>query len=233
MLLTTKEEEQSMQSTISTSGIPKRGLRARNDLHLLRKVWHMGTGLTGLFAYSISGLEAKPMALILFCIALTGFAVEFTRLRSPAINKIAIKLMGPFMRESEANSMSGFPFYALGVAISLFFFEEKLAILGILFLVFSDPISSAVGILFGKDKILGGKKSIQGAAAGFVTCYMLTLFYTLNFAPMTYSLLGFALVAGIIGSISELLSIFIDDNLTVPIISTLGLTVLNLGFQIY
>jgi dolichol kinase len=193
----------------------------------------MGTGLTGLFVYSVSGLEAKSMALILFSIALAGFTVDLVRLRSEAINKITMKLMGPFMRESEKDSMSGFPFYALGVSISLYFFDERIAILGILFLVFSDPISSAVGILYGKDKILGGKKSIQGAAAGFVTCYMLTLFYTLNFVPMTYSLLGFALVAGIIGSVSELLSIFVDDNLTVPIVSTLGLTILNLGFGLY
>ena len=222
-----------MASTAGTSNISTKALRARNDLHLLRKFWHMGTGLTGLFIYSISGLEAQSMAIILFCIAAGGFSFDLARLRNPALNKLAIKFMGPFMRDSEKDSMSGLPFYALGVSISLFFFDEKIAILGILFLIFSDPISSAVGILFGKDKILGGKKSLQGAAAGFVTCYMLALFYTLNFVPMTYSLLGFALVAGIIGSISELLSIFVDDNLTVPIISTIGLTVLNSGFQLY
>lgn len=217
-----------MQSkTVSAS------LRARNDLHLLRKFWHMGTGLTGLFVYYASGLEAKTMALILFTVAATGFLIDFVRLRVPSVNQVAIKMMGPFMRDSEKDSMSGLPFYALGVSISLYFFEERIAILGILFLIFSDPISSAVGILYGKDKILGGKKSLQGAAAGFVTCYMLALFYTMNFVPMTYSLLGFAVMAGIIGSVSELLSIFVDDNLTVPIISTIGLTVLNFGFQLY
>lgn len=222
-----------MQVSEDTSTVQSDGLRSRHDLHLLRKFWHMGTGLIGLFIYSYSGLEAGAMALILFGISLLGFLFEFIRLRNPAINKLAIAMMGPFMRESEKESMSGLPFYALGVSISLYFFDEKIAILGILFLIFSDPISSAIGIMFGKDKILGGKKSIQGAAAGFVTCYMLTLFYTLNFVPLTYSLLGFALAAGIIGSISELLSIFIDDNLTVPIISTIGLTVLNFGFQLY
>ncbi|MFT6069681.1 MAG: dolichol kinase [Bacteriovoracaceae bacterium] len=222
-----------MQLSSDTSTLDSKSLRARHDLHLLRKFWHMGTGLTGLFIYSYSGLEAQSMALILFGISVIGFLFEFIRLRNPAINKLAITMMGPFMRESEKDSLSGLPFYALGVSISLYFFDEKIAILGILFLIFSDPISSAIGILFGKDKILGGKKSIQGAAAGFVTCYMLALFYTLNFVPLTYSLLGFALAAGIIGSISELLSIFVDDNLTVPIISTLGLTVLNFGFGLY
>lgn len=209
------------------------GLRARNDLHLLRKFFHMASGLTGLFIYSISGLDSKSMAIVLFFVAAIGLTFELTRLKFPAINKLALKMMGPVMRESERDAMSGLPFYALGVSVSLYFFDERLAILGILFLIFSDPISSAVGILFGKDKILDGKKSIQGAAAGFVTCYMLALFYTLYFVPLNYSLLGFALAAGIIGSISELLSIFVDDNLTVPIISTLGLTLLNLIFQIY
>jgi len=222
-----------MQSTLSTTEVKGKSLRARNDLHLLRKVWHMGTGLTGLLIYSISGLEAQTMALYLFLIAAIGFSFEALRLNNRAINEIAIKLMGPFMRDSEKDSMSGLPFYALGVSTSLYFFDERLAILGILFLIFSDPISSAVGILYGKDKILGGKKSLQGAAAGFVTCYMLTLFYTLNYVPVTYSLLGFAVLAGLIGSISELLSVFVDDNLTVPIVSTIGLTLINLGFGLY
>jgi diacylglycerol kinase (CTP) len=222
-----------MQVSKDISTLGTKNLRARDDLHLLRKVWHMGSGLTGLFIYSYTGLEAQSMALILFAMAAIGFLCEFIRLKNPAINNLAISVMGPFMRESEKDSLSGLTFYALGASISLFFFDEKIAILGILFLIFSDPISSAVGIVFGKDKILGGEKSIQGAAAGFVTCYMLTLFYTLSFVPLSYSLLGFALAAGIIGSISELLSIFVDDNLTVPIISTIGLTFLNFGFQLY
>jgi diacylglycerol kinase (CTP) len=222
-----------MQVSEVASSVESKGLSRRQDLHLLRKFWHMGSGLIGLFIYSYAGLEAKGMALILLSISLIGFLFELVRLRNPAINKLAIAVMGPFMRESEKDSLSGLPFYALGVSISLYFFDEKIAILGILFLIFSDPISSAIGIMFGKDKILKGKKSIQGAAAGFVTCYILALFYTLNFAPLTYSLLAFALAAGIIGSISELLSIFVDDNLTVPIISTIGLTILNFGFQLY
>ena len=221
------------QASKLMKGITEAPLRARTDLHLLRKFWHMGTGLTGLFIYFISGLKSQEMACCLFVFSAAVFSFDLLRLRLPALNDLAIKFFGPFMRANERDSISGLPFYALGVSISLYFFDERIAILGILFLIFSDPISSAFGILYGKDKIMGGKKSYQGAAAGFVTCYMLALFYALIYAPMTYSLLGFALLAGIIGSLSELLSIFIDDNLTVPIISTIGLTVLNLGFSIF
>ena len=136
------------------------------------------------------------------------------------------------MRESERNGFSGLPYYALGVSLSLLLYEEKIAILSILFLVFSDPISSFFGILLGRDKILPNK-SLQGAIAGFVTCYLTTLFYLRYYDYESLNALSFAIIAGLIGTISELMSVLIDDNLTIPVFSGLGLTILNKLFLIF
>ncbi len=201
-------------------------LKPRNDLHLLRKLWHMATGLTGLGLYSLGEFSQRETALILFSLAILGFAVEFLRLKVSFVNTIVMKLMGPFMRESEANGLTGFPFYALGTSFSLFFFPEKIAILSILFLIFSDPISSFFGILYGRDQILPNK-SLQGTLAGFVTCYFVCMFYLIQNGATGFYTIAFAIVAGVIGSVSELLSIFIDDNLTIPVVSALGLSALN------
>jgi dolichol kinase len=96
-----------------------------------------------------------------------------------------------------------------------------------MFLVFSDPLSSFFGVLYGKDKILPNK-SLQGAVAGFFTCYLITLFYAMNTSTLGTHLLVFSILAGIIGAASELVSAFnIDDNLTIPVLSGLGMTVLN------
>ena len=126
----------------------------RSDLHVIRKLWHMGTGLMGLYIYYKSGLDSRTMSYILFGVAIFGFIIDLSRLKNDTINKFVMMFMGPFMRESEKTSLSGFPFYSLGVALSLFLFPERIAILSNLFLVFSDPISSYFGILYGKDKIL-------------------------------------------------------------------------------
>lgn len=208
-------------------------LRLRNDIHLLRKLWHVGTGIFGLSLYF--SIDADPIntACCVLILAGLGFFLDILRMRFSHLNSVALRFMGPFMRESERKSFSGLPFYALGVALSLFLFPEKIAILSILFLVFSDPISSYIGILFGKDKILPNK-SLQGTLAGFITCYLVTLIYSINISFVDYNLLGFSLLAGIIGSLSELTSVFgIDDNLTIPLLSGLGLTVINLIFNIF
>ena len=204
----------------------------RSDLHVVRKLWHMGTGLIGLYLYKVSGLDARSMSFLLFGIAAFGFIIDLTRLKYPAINKIVMVVMGPFMRESERTSFSGFPFYALGVSLSLFLFPEKLAILSILFLVFSDPISSYFGILYGKDKILPNK-SLQGTVAGYLCCYLVTLIYGMIFAEPTIQLLLFAIFGGLIGAVSELLSELVDDNLTIPVVSGAGLTFLNLFIPLF
>jgi len=202
-------------------------LHKRSDLHILRKVWHMSTGSLGLFIFVNSIESQRFWAFLTLAIAVVGFSADFIRNRIPAFNNIVIRLMGPLMRRSEKEGVSGLPFYALGISLSLFFYSRDIAIVSCMFLVFSDPLSSFFGVLYGKDKILPNK-SLQGAVAGFFTCYLITLFYAMNATTLGTHLLVFAIVAGVIGSASELISAFnIDDNLTIPVISGLGMTLLN------
>lgn len=204
----------------------------RSELHLLRKVWHMSTGSLALYLYYALDMDKFLWPIIAFAVAVFGFSFDLLRLKSEKFNKFAFKLGGPFYRDSEKSGISGLPYYALGVSLSLFFYKESIAILSIWFLVFSDPLSSLFGVIFGKDKILPNK-SLQGSAAGFCTCYLITLFYCLKYGQSHQNILGFAILAGIIGSISEILSAFkIDDNLTIPVVSGLGLTFINYFFQI-
>jgi dolichol kinase len=96
-----------------------------------------------------------------------------------------------------------------------------------MFLVFSDPISSFFGILYGKDKIMPNK-SLQGAIACFFTCYLITLFYGMSYGAGGSELLWFAILGGVVGALGEMMSAFnIDDNLTIPVVAGSGLTVLN------
>jgi diacylglycerol kinase (CTP) len=202
-------------------------LHKRSDLHLLRKLWHITTGSIGLLFFTRSPQDQQFWGFIVLAIALSGFVIDITRARFPMINHVVIKVMGPLMRRSEKEGMSGLPFYALGVSISLFSYQRDIAILSVMFLVFSDPLSSFFGVLYGKDKILPNK-SLQGAVAGFFVCYLITLFYTMNHVTLGNHILIFAVLAGFIGALSELVSAFnVDDNLTIPVLSGLGMTVLN------
>ncbi len=200
--------------------------RLRTDLHIARKLWHMLSGVTGLLIFYRTGASASSAATILLVLAVLAFLVEFTRLRNDNFNNLVMFFLKPIMRESEKNSVSGLPFYALGVSLSLFFFPTKIAILSVLFLIFADPIASFFGILYGRDKILPNK-SLQGTIAAFSVCYTATLVYSVLHAGSSMNVLTFALLGGAIGALSELCSQFVDDNLCIPVLSGLGLTIVN------
>ncbi len=221
-----------MASTRSISNPLQRVLAKRSDLHLLRKFWHMGSGTLALFVFFATGQDAQLWGRVILGVALTGFAIDLIRARVPALNQLVLQLMGPFMRASEREGMSGLPFYALGVSLSLLFFSPKIAVLSVFFLVFADPISSFFGIIYGKDKIMPNK-SLQGAMACFFTCYLITLFYGIAHGAQGTNLLWFSIFAGVVGTVAEMLSAFnVDDNLTIPVVSGLGLTVLNYLFRV-
>lgn len=198
----------------------------RNDLHLVRKAWHIATGLSGLIVYYNSDYSLQSVANFLLIFSLVAFAVEFLRLRNEKMNMVLMSVMRPFMRESEKTSVSGLPFYALGVGLTLTLFPERIAILSVLFLIFADPIASVIGILYGKDKILPNK-SLQGTLAAFTVCYLITMVYGMRFSNPNMNLLCFSLLAGVVGSFSELCSRYIDDNLSIPVISGTMLYLIN------
>ena len=97
-------------------------LRLRSDLHIVRKLWHMATGLIGLAIYTRAKLTTDTMATTLLIFAACAFFVEYLRIHNERMNQVIMLVMKPIMRESEKNSVSGMPFYALGVSLSLFFF---------------------------------------------------------------------------------------------------------------
>lgn len=203
------------------------GIAKRDELHLARKIWHVAWGLGGLILYYKSGKTVDVFIRGCLAIAALGFFLDYLRMKLPSFNKFAFKAMGTFFRESEKNTYSGLPYYALGVALSLMFFEEKLALLSIFFLVFADPLSSIIGILFGKKKIVPNK-SWAGSSTGFIVCTTISLLYISYFNESAPQLVLFSLIAGFIGSFSEFASTWgLDDNLTIPVLSGAGLSILN------
>ncbi len=219
-------------NSVNTSHAATQELSHRSELHLSRKVWHISTGLIGLSLFHRYGNQSSIMmwAGVIFAVGIGGLLFDFARLRIPRLNLFILKWAKALYRKSEAETLSGLPFYALGVALALAIFPFKMAILGIWFLILADPCCSLIGVLYGKHKTVP-HKTLEGSAAGFVMCFSITfifLYLERGQADFLTSFL-FALLAGLIGSFSELLSTTgIDDNLTIPIVSAGGLSVLNL-----
>lgn len=205
----------------------------RSQLHIKRRVWHILCGVVCLAIHFIYQTDIKFWGVFSLVVAALGFFVDFKRLSNPKINQAFEKYFGPLLRKSERLSFSGLPFYALGVGLSCFLYPEKVAILSIMFLVFADPIASVFGVYYGQDRLLPNK-TLQGTIAAFITCFFITMTYLFCLGVNSSNVVLFAFFSAIAGALSELLSAFnIDDNLTIPVVSGVVITLLQNIFSVF
>jgi diacylglycerol kinase (CTP) len=190
-------------------------LSNRNELHLTRKIWHILTGLIALFITFKLKLDSREASLVSGTIGLFGLIGELLRLNIPRVNEMVFAKIGFLFREHEKKRPSGLVFYALGVSVTFYLYSWNVAIISILILVFADPFASLFGVLFGKRKLFK-----QKSLAGFMGCLAVSTLttYIYSFYNGLELKLGFLLLIGLFGALSELFTI-IDDNLSIPIVS--------------
>lgn len=203
-------------------------LKQRADLHLARRIWHA----CGVFLIAfIYWMSTRTLSISLLSLATLVFVLpDIYRLRNPVFNQFVIKWFRPILRNTEIHQLSGVTFLILGVFLIALIFPKPIVALSLLFLAFGDPVASIVGVLYGKDKIIG-QKSLQGTLASFAICTFISFVFFLSLNLMTERLVLTSLLAGLIGAIAELVPIRkIDDNFTAPVISSALLWALFLLF---
>jgi dolichol kinase len=207
-------------------------LKLRNDLHMARKTWHCGMGVFMSLFYGIGFPKAVCVSILV--IALGVFlTAEYARLTFPKFNAYALKAMGPIMRKSEIDKMSGTPFYISSVLLAILIFPKPIAILSILFLAIGDPMSSIFGITWGhKSYRFSNGKSLIGTAAGMGICSVITFFYLATTGVSLLPALCIALAGGIAGGGAEMIPLEIDDNFSIPLVSGLALWITFVIFGI-
>lgn len=206
-------------------------LKKRSDIHYARKIWHMsGVSLMFLAYVYLSPAVSMTILASAWCLFVP---FDFLRHRYPALNDWAVHAFKPIMRQSEVKRLAGTTYLLSGVLLVDILFPRPIVALTLLFLAFADPIASYFGILYGKDKIFG-HKSIQGFMAAFFVCTAVTfLFLYINNFLMD-RLIVVSLFAGLVGAFAELIPIGkLDDNLTLPVMSASGLTILFYFFGFF
>lgn len=204
--------------------------KKRSDVHFARKIWHMA----GVFFLFVGWSVFPPVvSLTLLGIAWGLFVpIDVIRLKNPKLNRTITRWFKPIMRKNEIDKLAGTTYLLTGVILIGLFFNSSVVALSLLFLAFADPIASYIGIRYGRDKIFG-HKSVQGFVAAFVVCFLLT-FGFLYFKNISEYIWLVSLLAGVIGALAELIPIAkIDDNFTMPVLSSIGITVVFTFFSIF
>jgi dolichol kinase len=122
------------------------------------------------------------------------------------------------MKKQERRRLSGSFFYILSSFIAMALFEKNIAISSLFILSISDPLSSVLGSRFGRVRFLG--KSLEGALAFFFSSFFILLAFSFT--------IPIAVAGAVIASLTELFSSWpIDDNLSIPLVTALALTLLT------
>ena len=204
--------------------------KKRSDVHIARKIWHM-TGVTIFFL----GWTFLPNRISIGLLILGWFLFvppDLIRLYKPELNRVLTRWFRPIMRKNELDRPAGTTYLLTGVIFIGLLFPADIVGLSLLFLAFADPIASYVGIRYGKDKIFG-HKSVQGFVAAYVVCFIATFAY-LYFKNISDYILVVSLIAGLIGALAELVPVAkIDDNFTMPVLSSIGLYCVFTFFNIF
>jgi dolichol kinase len=180
-----------------------------------------------LFLLLVHQRVTREMYIALMLLVIVIFVIpDVIRQYFPKLNDIFVGMFEAVIRENEVHRLSGNSYLLSGVLLIVLIFPPKVVGLSLLFLAFADPIASCIGILYGKHKILG-QKSLQGFLAAFTVCTLATAGYLFTKQMLQDKWLVVSVLGGLIGALSELLPIGkLDDNLTLPLLSAGGLTVL-------
>lgn len=224
-----------MKSSYKASAIavPQIRLALRSDLHLARKAWHCTMGMAIVLVYMLSGMSSSTGVAVLSSLLGLNLLIETARLRIPSVNERVVKIMGPLMRSSEETGLSGVPYYLASALLVIGLFPKTVAMLGLMYLAFGDPIASLFGILYGhKGPRFANGKSLIGTMAGVLACTAVTFAYLriLNYSAPEFGWI--VVLGGIIGGTAEMIPLEIDDNFSVPILSGFGLWFVFLAFGI-
>jgi len=186
---------------------------------LARKATHLGALIIP-GGYYWLGLTRGSMLAIVVPAALLMLLIDVSRLRNWSFYRsFAGKIIGPLMRQHEHDGdFSGATYILLSVCLTIALFDKPIAIAALAFIIVGDTLAALVGRKMGRHRF--GRKSVEGSLGCLLGTVLVAL--VTPEIPLSVGLFG-ALVATIV----EAMSSRIDDNVSVPIVSGLAMTILT------
>lgn len=227
---------------MNSDEVIKREKRKAKSWEIPRKVFHSSIGFAVLYLY-VSDTDLTIIVRNLSYFLGVVVTADVLRLNIPSFEWLYEKVLGFLMRESEKQKVNGVVWYLVGVLFCLSLLPEDIACVSIMILSWADTAASVFGRLFGKytpplpSPPFATRKSLAGTiAATSVAGLTSALFWATPIAqigrrrllasegsnPIPLPLL--CIGGGIVGGVAEALELGgVDDNLSLPILSALGI----------
>jgi len=184
-----------------------------------RNLFHVLSGIAALLLYEFLLTKAQAIACSLIAASMV-VALEVLRRYSTEWNKfLSEKIFRVLAHPSERHRITGSTYFILALAVVTILFPKPAVELAILILALADPAASIAGRRWGKQKLYGNKSYVGTGFFFTVAWITATIFLTTAVKDLStsHAVLA-ALITAAAGTIVEVLSTRLDDNLTVPLV---------------
>lgn len=151
---------------------------------------------------------------------------EVERFKKPGFNRWVFEHLSSLVKSKERFQPIGTTYFLFGVLLTVILFPHHIVVASLTFLALGDVVAAAVGERYGRIKILG--KTLEGSITFFITAFVAGLLL-MRLPRMQMEGLNLELViwGAVSATVVELLSFKIDDNLTVPILTSLVMVLVS------
>ena len=197
-----------------------------NQIPFLYEIWRKTTHMGALvFPLVYLKLEKGEMLAIMIPLALLILTADIARLRKWKFwqNKLVRRLLEPMVREHEAKGdFTGATYILMSFCLTIALYTKAIAIVAITFIIIGDTFAALLG-----RKIKSPKFYKNKTVAGSLGCLMGMLLVAYFSDKILHDIdIAFQAAAfgAVVGTIFEAFSFGIDDNVTVPLLSGLAMT---------
>ena len=179
-----------------------------------RKLFH----LFCLIYMALYAFLPRPRCLgIMAALGIIIIFLEFARLRLPSFNEWAWNRVSDIARVWERNSISGLFWTWLGSFLTMLIFKRREIVLAALaFMIFGDFAAALVGKFWGRHRWPGGTKKTMEGTTAFALAAITAGWW---FLPPHV-----VIISAIIAAALESIRLPVDDNLWIPLVSGVCLT---------
>jgi diacylglycerol kinase (CTP) len=192
-------------------------------MNYARNLFHAVSGLVAVLLYQFLLTKSQAVACVLVAAAVLVI-LEIGRRCSGRWNKfLAENIFKVLAHPSERDRITGSTYFVVGLAVITVVFPKPPVEVAILILAFADPVASITGRLWGKRKLFQNKSYVGTGAFFAVAWVTASIFLTVAVKDLSTPRAAVAaLIIAAAGTIVELLSTRLDDNLTIPVVCALA-----------
>jgi dolichol kinase len=185
---------------------------------ILRKAIHISSLSIPLIYRYVLHFNKKISFLILIPLTVTFILIETFRIEHRTFKRFYHNIFGIVMRKHELSDFTGAVYVLVSAVICISVFPKNIAFMSLAFLAIGDTLAAVIGLSFGKRRIPGTKKSIEGSIGCFVGIFLFGFIYYICDENLGIAM-GTIALGALTATLAEAWKFPLDDNLKIPVIS--------------